>query len=269
MNWGLATDPVGLLGAACFGLLFGSFSGVLVARVPAGEGVVRGRSRCDACARSLGAAELIPVVSWALSRGRCRSCGARVTFLWTAVEVATALAFGVAWSVSGDAWEAILLGPFMGILIALSVIDVKTYRLPDAIVFPASMVALAVIVIGDIGGQELRLVGGLIGAASFGGALSAIFWLAGRIYGEAAMGLGDVKLAFFIGLVIGSISLASVAVAAGAAILIGGLAGLLALALGAGRRAVLPFGPMLCAGAFIAVVYGRTLADAYLGLLYG
>lgn len=266
MTAGLPLTSLGMAVVAFLGLLFGSFGGLLVSRVPVGEGVVRGRSRCDGCGRPLRAVELVPVLSWALLRGRCRTCGAAITPLWTVLELLTAAAFVLAAFVAEDVWQFGLVAPFFGILIALTVTDLRTFLLPDAVVIPALLVAVAAVAGGDVAGGGLDLPGALIGAASFGGALWVIAAVARRVYGQDAMGLGDVKLAALIGLVIGSLDLPSVAVAAGAAVLLGGVVGLAALALGMGRKAAVPFGPMLAVGAVVAVAVGPRLVDAYLGL---
>lgn len=248
--------------AATFGLAWGSFVGLLIDRVPRGEDVVRSRSRCDACGTVLRARDLVPVFSWLVLRGRCRVCGARVTARWTVVELSCAALAVVAWrAAAGDPSRAILVGSFLGILLALTLIDLDCRRLPNAIVYPATAVAAATIVVVALAGGPLDAIDAAIGAGSFGGCLFAIVALS-----RGGMGMGDVKLAGLIGLVIGSIDLGSVAVAAGAAVLLGGLAGMLALARGADRRSALPFGPMLAAGALVAVVAGRPIADAYLGL---
>lgn len=265
----MATDlPFAAVVVAMFGLCFGSFVGVLVARAPSVEGVLRGRSRCDACGRILGAADLVPIASWLVRKGRCRACGARITPLWTFLEVATAGAFLLAWSVASDLWGAALLAPFLGVLIALTAIDLRLHRLPDAIVLPTSAMALALIVVADLAGGELQLAGALAGAAVSAGLLGTIYVAALRVYGHEGMGFGDVKLAGLIGLVVGAVDLGSVGIALGAAILVGGVVAIVALARGVGRSAAIPFGPMLAAGALIAVVAGPRLLDAYLGL-YG
>lgn len=256
--------------AAAFGLPFGSFVGVLVARVPAGEGVVAGRSRCDACGRTLGVADLVPVLSWIVLRGRCRTCGASVTPLWTVIEIVTAVLFGVAALAAPDAASAAITGPFLGILLALTVIDLRTLRLPDRIVFPTAAVVAVGIGVADLLGARPSLVGGAIGALAYGGGLFLVYEIAYRAYrGREAMGFGDVKLAGLIGLVVGAIDLGSVAVAAGATILLGGVVGIVALARGAGRATAIPYGPLLAAGALVALVAGPRLLDAYLALFNG
>lgn len=248
------------------GLLFGSFSGVLVARVPAGVDVISTRSRCDGCGQTLRWWELIPVASWVVLRGRCPRCEVRVPVTWTLIELGTGLLFVVAAVVVPDQWSMVLVAPFFGILLALAVVDLRTLRLPDAIVGPSLVLALLLIALANAFGGPLTLPAALLGGALLGGVFALIYLAANRFYGAGAMGFGDVKLAFLIGLVVGSLDLGSVAVAAGSAIIMGGIVGLVALALGASRRAAVPFGPMLCAGAVLAVVFGQRLVEAYLGL---
>lgn len=252
--------------AALLGLLFGSFGGTLVARVPAGEGVVRGRSRCDACRHELEPLDLIPVVSWLVRRGRCRHCGTRITAIWSALELASAAAFGIAVSVAPDPWSAAILAPFLGTLLVLAVIDIRTRRLPNLIVGWGGALAAGGVVVAEFLGGSPSLVSGLAGAAAYGGFLWTVYEVSRRAYGQEAMGFGDVKLAGLIGFVVGAVDLGSVAVAAAATVLLGGLVGVIALVRGMGRRAAIPYGPLLVAGAFVAVVAGPRLFSAYTSL---
>lgn len=248
--------------AALFGSFWGSFAGVLVARVPTGGDAVRGRSRCDACGGVLGWRDLVPIVSWLALRGRCRHCGASVSSRWTWIEVATAASFALIAAVVADPWRLALLAPFAAILLALTLIDLEHRRLPNAIVYPSVIVAAIYILIARALGGGLDPAGAAVGLVLYGGTLLLI-----ALVSRGGMGVGDVKLAGLIGLVVGAVDLPSVGVAAGAAFLFGGVAGIVALLRGADRRSALPFGPMLAAGALVAVLVGPSLADAYLGLL--
>lgn len=247
--------------AAIFGLLWGSFAGVLVDRVPTGGDVVRGRSRCDACGAVLGARDLVPVVSWLLLRGRCRRCGAIVPSRWTRIEITCGALFALVAGSLREPWLIALLGPFSAILVALTLIDLEHHRLPNAIVYPSFVVATCAILVAWATGGPLDPSAAAVGALAYGGVLLVI-----AVVSRGGMGIGDVKLAALIGLVIGAVDLPSVGVAAAAGILFGGLAGIVALARGADRRSALPFGPMLAAGAVVAMLVGPKLADAYLGL---
>lgn len=253
-----ATLPI----AAVFGLAWGSFVGVLASRGATEESIARGRSRCDACGATIAVRDLVPIVSWIVLRGRCRTCGARIPAWMPAVEVATAALFVVAAAFASDPWSAALVAPFLGVLLALTAIDLEHRRLPNRIVYPTSLACAAWIVVARAAGGALDPVGAGIGAVAFGGGLLAV-----TLASRGGMGLGDVKLAALIGLVVGAVDLPSVAVAAGAAVLLGGGVAVVALLRGAGRRTAIPFGPMLAAGALVALVAGPRIADAYLRLL--
>lgn len=248
-----------LIVAASLGLLWGSFVGVLVDRVPSDEpGILTGRSRCGSCGRTLTALDLIPVASWIVLRGRCRGCAAPIGLRPLLVELGTAALFAVSLLSLGDGWTAAVVAPFLGVLFGLTLIDLEHHRLPNAIVYPALLVGAVSIGLGAWLGHPLDAVHALVGAASFGGGLLLVAIVSG-----GGMGLGDVKLGALIGMVVGAVDLPSVAVAAGAAVLLGGLVAVWALVRGAGRRTAIPFGPMMSAGALIAVVAGPRIVDAY------
>ena len=248
--------------ALLLGLAFGSFLTVVVHRVPAGESVLRPRSRCPVCGTQIRAVDNLPVLSWVLLRGRCHTCGARISPIYHLLELATGGLFvGVAvWF--DDPWQATLLAPFLGLLVAISVIDVRHRKIPNRLVYPALAAAAAFIGVADLAGGGLDALTGALGFLAYGAGLLVIALLAPR-----GMGMGDVKLAALIGLVLGSLSLEDVAVAAGAAVLLGGVGAIVALARGAGRKAGIPFGPFLAAGAAVATFAGARIADAYLRLL--
>jgi len=244
--------------AAPLGLVFGSFVSVLVHRIPAGESVVRPRSRCPSCGVQIRARDNVPVVSWLVLRGRCRSCGARISVLYPSLELATGALFVAAALRAPSPWAAAVLAPFLSILLALSVIDVQTRRLPNRIVYPSLAVAAVTLVLVRIMGASVDLRGAALGALGYGG-----FLLVFALAVPSGMGMGDVKLAALIGLVLGSFGLRFVAVAAGVGIPLGGVGAIGALLLGASRKRTLPFGPYLAAGALVAGVAGAQLADLY------
>lgn len=189
-------------------------------------------------------------------------CGERVSVRWTLIEGASAL---IAASVSlrgGSALEVVPLIGFLTTLLALAAIDLEHHRLPNAIVMPLGVVCLLWVGVGPMTGLELKVGPAFIGGAAYGGGLLVI-----SLVSRGGMGMGDVKLAAVIGFVVGALDLASVAVAAGAAFLLGGVIGVVALLRGAGRRSAIPFGPMLAGGAFIAIFWGPSLARGYLSLL--
>lgn len=184
-----------------------------------------------------------------------------MTARWTGIELASAALVVIAMASAADLWGAALLSLFLGVLLALAMIDLEHRRLPNAIVYPSLLIAAGLITVARFAGSALDPIDALLGGCAFGGGLFLVHLLSG-----GGMGMGDVKVGALIGLVVGAVDLRAVGVAAGAAIAFGGIAGLVALARGADRRSAIPFGPMLALGALVGVVWGAPLADAYLGL---
>src|SRR5919198_920740 len=218
-----------------FGLAIGSFLTVVTHRVPRKETVVTGRSKCPSCGATIRARDNVPLFSYLLLRGRCRSCGARISPAYPLTELATGLLAAGAALRYRSLFVAALVAAFLAVLLALALIDARHRVLPNRIVYPAVLAFGAAIVAGDVGGGGVDLV-------------------------TAALG-------FLVGLVLGSLALSSVAVAAGLAVLAGGVAALAALARGRSRKSAIPFGPFLAAGAAAAAFVGPQLAHAYLRLL--
>jgi leader peptidase (prepilin peptidase) / N-methyltransferase len=248
--------------AVPFGLIFGSFLTVAVYRLPRGESLVRPRSRCPSCGTQIRARDNVPVVSWLLLRGRCRSCGARISAIYPLLELAGGALFaGVALRFE-DPWVAVLLAPFCGLLVAISVIDIRTKKIPNRLVYPALLFAAGYLVVARVAGADVDLVRAAVGFLALGGGFFLVAFVVPK-----GMGMGDVKLAALIGLVLGSQGLALVGVAAGAGILLGGVGAVAALVGGASRKQAIPFGPFLAAGALVAVFIGSAIASRYLDLM--
>lgn len=242
-----------------FGLAFGSFLTVAIARLPAGESLVRPRSRCPACGVQIRSADNVPVLSWVMLRGRCRACGARISVVYLLTELATAGLFAATALTFDDPWIIGLLAPFLGVLAAIAVIDWRHRIIPNRLVYPSFLIAAGYLVVARLAGAPVDLVDSLIGCLAYGGGLLVIAFISPR-----GMGMGDVKLAGLVGLVLGALGVRFVGVAAGVGILLGGVAAIVALIAGAGRKTGLPYGPWIAVGAGVAVFFGDGLADAYL-----
>lgn len=247
-----------------FGLVVGSFLTVVVARLPEGESIVKPRSRCPGCGESIKAHDNIPVLSWVLLTGKCRRCGERISARYPLTELANA-ALWVAASLKfqDDLYLALVVACFFSVLLVVSLIDLERKIIPNKIIYPAVPVFAVALVAGDLLGYDVDLLRAAIGFATYGGSLLLI-----NLVYPRGMGMGDVKLAALIGLVLGSFGLDLVAVAAALGVLLGGLGGILAMALGGkGRKSAIPFGPFLAAGAVLSVFFGAQIADWYLGTL--
>jgi leader peptidase (prepilin peptidase)/N-methyltransferase len=246
---------------ALFGLPIGSFLTVVVYRVPRRESIVRPRSACPECGTELRNLDNIPVLSWLLLRGRCRSCGTRISVVYPLVELTTAGLFVAASLVFDDLWVAVMMALFLALMPPIAVIDIRHRIIPNAITYPALVGFAAYLLVAAAFGAPVDLARAGIGFLSYGGVLLLI-----AIVVPGGMGIGDVKLVALIGLVLGSLGLRYVAVAAGAGILLGGIGSIVALAIGLGRKRAIPFGPYLAAGAMISAFFAEPITRAYLDL---
>ena len=245
---------VELLFAALGGLVVGSFLNVVVHRLPKGESLVSPGSRCPSCGTAIRARDNVPVLSWLALGGRCRNCGERISGRYPLVEAATAALFaGVVLAHDSLAEVALGLG-LITVVIPAALIDLEHRIIPNRVVLPGAVVALALGLALDPGGEPERVIAAL--------AAGGFLLLAALAYPQG-MGMGDVKLAAVMGLFLGR--------AVGPAMLVALVAG---VAVGAaiiarkgareGRKTAVPFGPFLALGAIVGVYAGEGMADAYL-----
>jgi leader peptidase (prepilin peptidase)/N-methyltransferase len=246
---------------AAFGLIFGSFLTVLVHRTPLRESVIRGRSRCPACGVQIRAWDNIPLLSWLVLRGRCRDCGARISVRYPLTELACGALFAGASRAFPDTYVAAAMAVFLGVMLALALIDLEHSILPNAVVYPSLALFAVVVMTGALTGRHVDLVWAAIGFVALAGGLLLV-----ALARPGVMGMGDIKLAALIGLVLGAQGLQYVAVAASLALLAGGIGGVVALLAGRSRKDAIPFGPFLSAGAVAAAFLAPRVAGAYLSL---
>jgi leader peptidase (prepilin peptidase) / N-methyltransferase len=238
-----------------FGLLIGSFLTVVAHRVPRGESIVSGRSRCPACGAHIAAYDNVPVLSWLWLRGRARCCGAAISLRYPLTELAVGLLYAVTALILWDDGAEIALGlVFVTMLVAVTLTDLERRIIPNKILLVAAIGGLAIVAVTDPGSLPERA----IAAAAAGGLL-----LAAAIAYPRGMGLGDVKLAATMGLFLGR----DVGPAILVALLAGSLVGLAMIARhgAAARKRAIPFGPFLALGGVVGLLAGDELIDWYLG----
>ena len=260
-------DPLLVAAIALFGLLVGSFLNVVIARLPLEDDQLRrldGRSRCPRCSASIHWYDNIPVISWVILRGRCRSCRAPISPRYPLVELLCA-SLWAAVAVHDSQWQSVVAGiVFMTILIPVTFIDLDHRIIPNRITYPGTLAGLA---LGIALGPQPRFVSHdlwwlevVISCLAAGA-----FLLAAALAKPGGMGMGDVKLAALMGAFLG----APVA----AALMIGFILGLLpslVLLVSHGlkaRKMTIPFGPFLAGGAVIGWFYGAAVMDWYLHTL--
>ena len=257
----MSTAALGAFGLL-LGLVAGSFLNVVVYRVPRGMSIVTPRSACPGCGTPIRPRDNVPVLSWLLLRARCRECGTGISVRYPLVEAGTGAVF---------AWLAVLVGAaavlpaywvMAATVIALALVDLETKRLPNAILYPGGAAAILLLA----GGAALD--GSLVdlGRALAGGAGAFALFLLIALAARGGFGFGDVKLSLLLGVFLAYRSWGTLLVGVFAAFLIGGVAALALLAAGrVTRRAALPFGPAMVAGAFLALAVGESVASWYVG----
>ena len=263
--------------AAVVGAIVGSFLNVCIVRWPAGESVVRPRSRCPRCARPVAWFDNVPVVSWLALRGRCRGCGEPISPQYPLVELATAALWGAAWWSAGPTLSALRLAMVATILLGIAVADLRYYLIPDGFTVTGFVFALATAVLAAVVGDPGPFVGpweAVLGACTGAGAIAIIGWLGEVAFRKEAMGQGDVTLMAFAGALVGPMqSLVTIFLAAAIAsvVFLGVVAPI------GWRRArrrgepfalpLVPFGVFLAPAALVALLWGDRLVAWYLGLL--
>ena len=245
---------VAVLLAGCLGAAIGSFLNVVIWRLPRGESVVAPRSSCPQCATPIRARDNVPVLSWALLRGRCRDCKAAISPRYPVIEALTALLCVAVVVVLGPGTQAWLALALVLLLVPVTFIDLDHRIIPNVLMAIGAVSALALVAVL----QPDALVEHLLAAAGAGG-----FLLVAAVAYPAGMGMGDVKLAAVLGLFLGT----AVAPAMFVAMLAGSVVGALIIARkGAkeGRKTAIPFGPYLAFGALVGALYGDAMVDWYL-----
>ena len=243
-----------------FGLVIGSFLNVCIYRLPRRESLVWPGSKCTSCLRHLEWYENIPVVSWLVLRGRCRTCGASVSVMYPTVELATAVAFVGSYLVYGIHPLLFVRIAFACAMIVLFVIDLEHRILPNVITLPGIVAGFLFSLITEPGWMASA-----IGIAAGGGMLLAIAEAYYRIRHEQGLGMGDVKMLAMVGAFLGwKLTLLTLMLASFSGTLIG-------LALIVSKRGsmkyALPFGTFLALGAAAAASFGPALLEWYLGLM--
>ena len=236
------------------GLAVGSFLNVLAARVPLRRSLVRPGSACMSCSAPIAWYDNIPLLSYLVLRGRCRRCGARIGFVYPAVELISALLVSGCVLAFGLTPSAAIAAFFCFVLVAISAVDLEHRIVPDRIVLPATALVLVAQTVRE---PSLEWLLCALGASLF-------LFLAVLAY-PAGMGMGDVKLALLMGAALGK--LVSVALMLGmVAALVPGLY-LLVRHGQAARKMAIPFAPFLALGSIVALFAGKWVLDSYLNLL--
>lgn len=281
--------PLAAIFVAALGAIIGSFLNVLIFRLPREESVVFPNSRCPQCSTAIRAYDNVPVLSYLILRGRCRTCSAPISARYPAVEALCGILFVLVFlhdavGRNGPTPALIFDLILVSAILALIFIDAEHMILPNAINYPGVVIALvARILLPFLMGSNafddlatlsrvpflagwplwaVSIVGAGLGALAGGGFLWSMGWLWEKLRGVEAMGLGDVKMMFMVGAYVGwRLTLLTIFLG----VVTASLTGIL-LMLKRGQRnmqMLLPFGIFLGAGAIIALLAGARIISWY------
>lgn len=257
------------------GAAIGSFLNVVVDRLPNNRSLIRPPSHCSECNNRLTVKDLIPVVSYIWLKGKCRYCGARIPLRVLLVELITGLLFVLIFFCYGVSPVLPVILIYCCVFIAITVIDLEQGVIPNSITYPFMIIAILVttflgssinndVFLIDYFGwrQTLPFLSNLFDSL-IGGALAFVFLLLIVIISRGGMGIGDVKLAALIGFMT---AFPMVIISLFTGIISGGIvAAVLLISRRKQRKDTVPFGPFLCLGAFIVLLWGNNILNWYLG----
>ena len=247
--------------AFILGACIGSFLNVCIYRIPAGVSIVHPGSSCPRCQTMIPFYDNIPIFSYLVLRGKCRTCNLPIALRYPLVELLTGL-FAFACSLTfGATVQALVVFIFIATLIVVAFIDIDHRIIPDSISLPGIPIFfLASLAVPTVTWQDSA-----IGILAGGGSLYAVAWGYQSLTGREGMGGGDIKLLAMIGAMIGWRGILFTLFAASA---IGTLVGILTMIRsGKGMKLAIPFGPFLALGAVIYLFFGNAIILWYINLL--
>ncbi len=257
----LLRTPAFEVTAFLLGLVVGSFANVCIHRLPLGQSVVSPPSRCPRCGALIRPWDNLPVLSWLVLRGRCRSCRAPISPRYPAVELTNGVLWLALALLRGPRPQALVSMLLVSALLVLSLIDLEHMLLPDVITLPGTALGLAA---SALPGSPLRPLEAVAAAAGGYLAFAAVWWIWRLLRGVDALGQGDWKLAAMLGACLGwQKMLLTVFLAC----LIGAVVGVVVLRLRGTDR--LPLGTFLGAAGILVVFLGDPLVVWYRGLFSG
>jgi leader peptidase (prepilin peptidase) / N-methyltransferase len=243
-----------------YGLVIGSFLNVVIWRVPRHDSIVKPPSHCPVCDAKIANRDNIPVVSWLLLRGRCRSCDAAISVRYPFVELLTGALFAAVGARFAHSWALPAYLVLAGALIALSAIDLEHYLLPNRILYPADGAVIVLLAAASAAEHDW----GAFVRAAIAGAIAFAIFLTIHLVSPRGMGFGDVRLSFLLGFSLGWLGWGEVAGGLFSGFLYGAVVGVALIAFKVkGRKQQIPFGPYLAAGAMTFVLFGEPIVDWY------
>jgi leader peptidase (prepilin peptidase)/N-methyltransferase len=242
-----------------FGLMVGSFANVCISRLPKKESIAFPASHCPKCNTPIHATDNIPILSYLLLKGQCRSCQVKISPVYPAIELVTGLLMAAVFYQFGFTWECLIFAIVVPTLVIITMIDIEHQIIPDVITLPGIPLGLAA------GSYLNGWMDSLLGLALGGG----FFWLLAegyfRLRGKMGMGGGDIKYIAAAGALMGWVQVLFI-------IFVGALAGGVFGGIGMGVKKLdflsrIPFGPFLALATLISIFFGEPIINWYMGLM--
>lgn len=254
----IAVESMMLMLVFLYGLIFGSFVNVVAYRVPRGESIFRPRSRCPHCEHTLSMWELVPVLSWLMLKGRCRTCQNPISLRYPLLELASASLFGATY-LAVPGWSGRFAWWIFWLLLMMVVgTDLTSMRVPNVLSIPGAFVTCGLSIICGVHSWQQTVIGAL---------LCFFTMLAIHLLSGGKMGMGDVKLFLSIGGMLGPVAgLEALVLASFAGAIIGGTMRLVGLL---GRRQYMPFVPYIAVGVILMAYFARDLNTWYVTHILG
>jgi prepilin signal peptidase PulO-like enzyme (type II secretory pathway) len=265
------TDSVFAMGYILFvvtllGLCMGSFLNCLAWRMTHGESVLHGRSHCTSCGHELAARDLVPVLSWVVTKGKCRYCGTHVSMRYPVTELLCAVVYASVFVCYGLSVQTVELIAFASVLLVLSLTDLDEYLIPNATIVAGIVIRLAYVAYVGLSGQGDGLVmlrDTLVGGFAVAVPVLVLALVMDRVLGRESFGGGDVKLLFVAGMYFGWQQCLFLIVLA---CVMGIVFGMLGQRDEGGEAKLIPFGPSIAAACWVTMLVGQQVVDWYGGL---
>lgn len=245
------------------GIVFGSFFNVCIFRIPNKQSILNPQSYCYNCNTMIRYLDLIPILSWIFLKGKCRYCGQKISLRYPLIELLTGILFVMTYNVYGLNFVTINYLVLISLLIIITFIDIDHYIIPDRIIIFGSIFALLFKLMNQVISTKDSIIGGIV----CGGGMFILINLIELVVKKEAMGGGDIKLFFMIGLFVGlKLGLLTILMS----IYVGAAYGIVTIVYSKIKKQeynpMIPYGPFISVGAFIAVLRGTNIINWYMDL---
>lgn len=247
------------------GAVIGSFLNVCIFRIPQKESIAYPSSHCMACGHTLGFLDLVPIFSWLFMGGKCRYCKRPISSQYIIIEIITGFLYAGSYLILGCGIHTILILAYFSILLIVLGIDLRHMYIPDEMVLLLLLIAGAELIVKVTEGNSF--ISYLYSAFLLSGILIIVSGIGYLLFHKEAMGMGDIKLVFPIGLLLG---MRNGLMCLYLSFVFGAVVSALFLLFGKKKLgSKIPFGPYIVAAVVVVVLYGDRIWNTYMNYVFG